>query len=182
MVDPAHPGRRLSADDDAPQRRLVGADEPRGAQVPPLLRLPRRRRRGRGRRGLPGLDRQRARHLHNYPAQVGNSQFALEASGFGPGAITLQAFGLLPNYPAIPIPGAPGCTLQTNLDVVLSGVAGTGGVRDQTASGHVRTPFPIPGSPVLSGFYFTSQMAGIDLGLANPLPVVTTNTLQITVN
>ena len=118
----------------------------------------------------------------NYPAQVGSPQFALEASGFGPGAITLQAFGLLPNYPAIPIPGTPGCFLQTNLDVVLSGMAGTGGVRDQTASGHVRTPFPIPGSPVLSGFYFTSQMAGIDLGLANPLPVVTTNTLQITVN
>ena len=118
----------------------------------------------------------------NHAAQVGNSQFALEASGFGPGAITLQAFGLLPNYPAIPIPGTPGCILQTNLDVVLSGLAGTGGVRDQTASGHVHTPFPIPGSPVLSGFYFTSQMAAVDLGLANPLPVVTTNTLQITVN
>ena len=132
--------------------------------------------------GCPGSTGSVPGTFTNYSAQIGNSQFALEASGFGPGAITLQAFGLLPNYPAIPIPGTPGCFLQTNLDVVLSGMAGTGGVRDQTASGHVRTPFPIPGSPVLSGFYFTSQMAGIDLGLANPLPVVTTNTLQITVN
>ena len=65
---------------------------------------------------------------------------------------------------------------------MLSGLAGTGGVRDQPASGHVRMPFPVPGSAALSGFYFTSQMAGVDLGLANPLPVVTTNTLQITVN
>lgn len=118
----------------------------------------------------------------NYPANVGTPQFAIEATGFGSGALTIHAFGLVQGYPAIPIPGTPGCFLYTSVDNVSPGYAGTGNVRAQAAFGHVRTALPIPSNSALSGFSFTSQHAALDPGLASPVPFVTTNALQITIN
>ena len=132
--------------------------------------------------GCPGSSGAVPSSFTNYSANVGTPQFAIEASGFGPGALTMHAFGVVIGYPTIPIPGTPGCSLYTSLDVVSAGYAGTGDVRAQAASGHVRTPLPIPSSAALSGFAFTSQLAALDPGLASPVPFVTTNALQITIN
>jgi len=132
--------------------------------------------------GCPGSSGGAPATFTNYPANVGTPQFAIEASGFGSGALTIHAFGTVQGYPAIPLPGTPGCFLYTSLDVVNAGSAGTGDVRAQAAMGHVRTPLPIPSSSALSGFSFTSQLASLDPGLASPVPFVTTNALQITIN
>jgi hypothetical protein len=116
----------------------------------------------------------------NLTPNVPNFQFAIEGTGFGSGALVLHAVGTVPNYPTVPIPGAPGCSLLTSLDAVVAGAAGTGDVQSPTASGHVRFAFPIPNVPALSGAYLSSQLASLDVGLSTALPLVTTNGLQIT--
>ena len=132
--------------------------------------------------GCPGSSGRTPSVFANSAPNVPNFQFAIEGTGFDAGALVLHAIGTVANYPTVPIPGAPGCSLRTNLDVVVSGTAGTGDVQSPTASGHVRFAFPIPNVAALSGYYFTSQLASLDLNIGTPLPIVTTNGLQVTLN
>ncbi|MEC8652092.1 MAG: hypothetical protein VXY92_05990 [Planctomycetota bacterium] len=129
--------------------------------------------------GCPGSSGAVPAAFVNSSPSIPNSQLAIEGTGLGSGALVVHALGTIPSYPSVPIPGAPGCFLRTNLDVVAAATAGVGDIQSSTSpAGHARFPMPIPNNAALAGFVFTSQLAAFDLSLAAPLPIVTSNALQ----
>jgi hypothetical protein len=118
----------------------------------------------------------------NQAPTVGNPDFALEGTGFPGGALAFLAVGLNPNYVASPLPGFPsGCMQYTDVLNAAAGNAGTGNVRSASALGHVTFPLPIPTTPSLVGLFLGTQLAGLDIASAAPIPFVTSNGLQLTV-
>lgn len=122
---------------------------------------------------------------------VGNSEFAIEGEHLPPGANAWLAVGFNPNFFPLSLDiliGAPfGCVLFTDTTVVFAGATGSAAVGSGTpgnrpaAYGHVRFPLPIPNDPSLQMLYLSTQILAIDAGAPEPVPVVTTNGLSITV-
>jgi len=109
--------------------------------------------------------------------QVGNGRFSLEGAGFQPSVFGFMFFGVIPGYPSYPLPVLPpGCQVHTDVFATTSGVTGTGGM-----AGHVLFPIPLPNVPSFAGVYFSGQLGVLDLGLSAPLPMATSNALQITI-
>lgn len=117
----------------------------------------------------------------NQPPQTGNADFRIEGSGFPAGAPTLCVFGLIPGFPSVPIGGTNNCYLNTNWDLAVASVTGTGNVRAATAYGHVAFAIPVAANPALVGFYFSSELIALDAASSQPLPFVASNGLQVTV-
>lgn len=114
----------------------------------------------------------------NQAPTIGNNLFAIEGSGFLTGGVTVMAIGYTPGYPSVPLPGLlpPGCAVNTDFVDVQFGTAGTG-----ASAGHAFFPVPVPNNPAFLGAYGAVQLGGVDAALAVPLPLVTTNAVQLTV-
>ncbi|MBK9383267.1 MAG: hypothetical protein IPN34_00370 [Planctomycetes bacterium] len=111
----------------------------------------------------------------------GNANFALEGTGFTPGAPAVLFLGIIPSFGQIPLAGTNGCFLHNELAASLSTSVFTGTLRSTTPSGNLLLPFPIPNLQVLQGQVVTAFFAVVDAGSALPLPVVTSNGLQLVV-
>ena len=119
----------------------------------------------------------------NQAPTVGNAEFLLDGSGFPSGASAALLLGVQPAFPSVPLPGGnPLCLLHTDIVIIVSGLTGTGNVR-QTAgsSGHVFFPLAVPAIPGLAGGYLGAQLAVLDSTSAYSIPFATTNGLQITI-
>ena len=114
----------------------------------------------------------------NEAPSLGNGAFAIEGSGLPDAALTFLVVGYTPNFPSVPLVGFPtGCeqsTLVTDTIGTAMTAAGLGG------PGHVRFAVPIPGAAGLVGLVAGLQMATIDAGASAPIPMVTTNSVYIT--
>ncbi|MBL8901207.1 MAG: hypothetical protein JNM84_26505 [Planctomycetes bacterium] len=111
----------------------------------------------------------------------GNANFVLEGTGFTPGAPAVLFLGIIPSFGQVPLPGTNGCFLHNELTASLSTSVFTGVLRSTTPSGNLLLPFPIPNFPPLQGQVVTAFFAVVDAGSALPLPVVTSNGLQLVV-
>jgi hypothetical protein len=111
----------------------------------------------------------------------GNVNFAIEGTGFTPGAPAVLFLGIIPSFGQVPLAGTNGCFLHNELTASLSTSVFTGVLRSTTPSGNLLLPFPIPNFPPLQGQVVTAFFAAIDAGSAFPLPVVTSNGLQLVV-
>ncbi len=121
----------------------------------------------------------------NQSALLGNSNYRIEGSGFPSGAAALLILGADKNFMSVPFGAvAPGCSLNTDIVVLLTAASGTGNTRSSTAVGiasHVFFPFPIPTTPSLRGAYIGAQIAVLDTASSNALPFVFSNGLTTTV-
>jgi len=117
----------------------------------------------------------------NAAPTVGNDNFQVEGSGFTPGTFVAGIIGVNSAWPSIPLPGAPGCSVSSSGDVLLSLQSGVGDVRAAQPDGHVELPVPIPANGALTGFFFAVQFAAFDFGVGTTLPFVSSNALKITV-
>ena len=116
----------------------------------------------------------------NESPTLGNANFRLEGTGFPGNAPCLLALGLIPSFPTFGVPGTNNCNQSSDLLITLGGATGIGNVRAPTALGHVVYPFPLPSTPSLTGFYFSAQLVVFDLSATVPLPLVTSNAMQVT--
>ncbi len=107
---------------------------------------------------------------------IGNAAFAVQGTGFVPGAVGVLALGFLPGYPIVTLPGIlpPGCAVDNDIAQVLFGTVGTG-----VPAGHLFFALPIPADPTLAGAFASIQLGGLDT-FAVSLPLVTTNAVQVT--
>lgn len=121
-------------------------------------------------------------HFVNQAPTIGNANFMLEGSGFPAGAPALVAFGVIPTWPSLPIPGAdPACLVHTDLVLTLAGTVGTGNVRDPVAaSGEIVFPVAIPANPALAGGVLSTQLFALWSGSSYPVNLVSSNALLIT--
>ena len=117
----------------------------------------------------------------NSPPTVGNSSFKFEGSGFIPGSVAFGVLGTSSVWPSIPLPGAPSCFINTNIDVTLGIVTGVGNVRSASPDGHAEVSVAIPSNPVLIGYFLSCQIAAFDLGIGTSLPLITSNALRVTI-
>lgn len=123
----------------------------------------------------------------NRQPTVGNADFTIEGCGMPAGAIGLMALGIDPTWPAVPVPGAPGCQVHTDASATLLVTTGTGNQRANHPpsgpgfDGHVRFGLPIPTNPALAGVYINAQFAIFDAAATTPLPFVFSNGLGITI-
>ncbi len=117
----------------------------------------------------------------NQAPVVGNPDFRIEGSGLPAGAPVLGVFGLVAGFPSVPITGTNNCYLNTNWDLAIADVVGTGNVRAASAAGHVTLAIPVAANPALVGFYFSAQLVALDAASAQALPFVASNGLQVTV-
>ena len=117
----------------------------------------------------------------NSQPTVGNSSFKFEGSGFLPGSVAFGVFGTSAVWPSIPLPGAPGCFINTNIDVTIGFMTGVGDVRAASPDGHGEVPLAIPSASSLIGYFLSCQIATLDLGIGSSLPLVTSNALQVTI-
>lgn len=118
----------------------------------------------------------------NHEPTIGNTLFSVEGSGFLSGTACFMVLGVLPFWPATPLPPLPaGCTQNIDLFDSFFAFAGTSNVRGPTAQGHVRFALPIPNDPGLVGGFVGCQVAGFDAATGASLPLVTTNAVMITV-
>ena len=124
----------------------------------------------------------------NQTPSVGNTTFAVEGTGLLPGTAVLEVIGVTQGFPSVPIPGTNACFLSTDWLLSIGATTGTGTVRSgcsgcasAEASGHVTFTIPIAASPALAGFYFAPQLVSLDYLSALPLPFVSSNALQITI-
>jgi len=119
--------------------------------------------------------------LCNQDPTIGNPSFAIEATGFPSGALTVLALGLNPTFGSLPLPGFPaGCMQYTDAQAVVTGTTGTGNVRATAAANHVSFPLPIPSNASLSGLFLGAQVACADANAVAPVPFVVSNGLRIT--
>jgi len=114
---------------------------------------------------------------------VPNPDFIVQGTGFPPNALTFLVIGFNPTFTPIPLGSlAPGCYLNSDQFLLLTGQTGCCDIRSATAYGHVYFPIPIPADPKLKGFAVNWQMAAADVASSNPLPLVFTNGLRTTLN
>lgn len=121
---------------------------------------------------------------------VGNADFAIEGVHLPPGARCWLLIGFDPTFTQLSLEqllGAPfGCFLHTEVRASRQGMSGTAGIGSgapgarQAPAGHVRYPLPLPPDPGLAGLVVTLQIAATDLAAAVALPLITTNSLQLT--
>jgi hypothetical protein len=117
--------------------------------------------------------------------RVGNSKFRIEGTGVPSGAATWLFLGRNKNFKPLSLsPAAPGCWLNTDVFFLLVGKSGTGNQQATPQVGaahHVFFPLPIPNDPKLLGVFVGAQIAVHDMRSSNPIPMVFTNGLQITI-
>lgn len=119
----------------------------------------------------------------NTPPAVGNAFFQFEASGFAAGTIGLAILGSNPSWVPVPLPIAPGCTVNADPQVVATVPVGTGNqqaVHTVGCAGHCWFDVPLPNDPLLLGFVLDAQFAGLDAASTAPLPFVFTNGVRVT--
>lgn len=118
----------------------------------------------------------------NQMPTVGNADFRVEGTGFPSASLAVLALGVIQGFPSFPLPGLPaGCQQNTDiLRTLVVGITGTGDVRATTRLGHVSSPLPIPANPALVGLYLATQLAVFDAANTAPIPLVTSNALQLT--
>lgn len=114
----------------------------------------------------------------NEAPSLGNGAFTIEGSGLPDAALTFLVVGFTPGFPSIPLVGFPnGCEQSTLVvDTIGTGTTapGLGG------PGHVQLAVPIPGAAGLVGLVAGFQLATIDSGANARIPIVTTNSVYIT--
>jgi len=116
----------------------------------------------------------------NDTANLGNVLFRLEGTGLPANSLCFMVLGVTPNYPSTLVPGTNNCMQSTDAFATVVGTTGGGDVRSATALGHLAFPIPLPSSPSFSNFYFSAQLAALDVGSTGALPFVTTNAMQMT--
>ncbi|PIE22622.1 MAG: hypothetical protein CSA62_11655 [Planctomycetota bacterium] len=119
--------------------------------------------------------------FNNEAPKLGNASFRLEASGLPSGAAVIWILGAQPLFKSILLPGTARCWLNTDIAVLIPGIAGTGNVQARSAAGHCYLPLPIRNSPPLRGLYLGAQVTAIDKGMTTSLPMVFTNGMRCTV-
>ena len=120
----------------------------------------------------------------NQQPAVGNLSFALEGTGFLPGALAF--LGVDPTDSSSLASGFPQfCAAYPGNPQFLFGSTGTGDVLSNWAttgaSGHSTFPLPIPPNAALSGLIARAQLAVYDPTLTAPLPFTLSNGLRIVV-
>ena len=117
----------------------------------------------------------------NQAPASGNKNFRVEGSGFPSGTPAFCIIGANKNFPGLKFgPIAPGCSLNTDIVLLLPFVTGTGNQRAKAALGHVTVPLPLVG--IAKGTFFATQLAAFDKQSKNALKFAFGNALRITVN
>lgn len=112
-----------------------------------------------------------------------NPAFRLEGTGLPENATAFLAIGFDKSFNSIRLWGlAPGCYLNTDQFFLLTGMTGSGNIRQVSPTGYVKFDIPIPADPQLQGFFVAWQIAALDAKSSNPLPLVFTNGLRTTIN
>ncbi len=118
------------------------------------------------------------------PPSIGNTRFRIEGTGVPSGAVSFLILGGKKNFQPVSLgTAAPGCWLNTDLVLLLLGKSGTGNQQANLrvgAANHVFFPLPVPADRNLVGAYLGVQIAVHDVKSKNPLPIVFTNGLRIT--
>jgi len=117
----------------------------------------------------------------NAAPTINNANFQIEGSGFTPGLPVIGVGGITPGWPSVPLPGAPGCFVNSSPDVLFSLQAGVGNVRATQPDGHVELQIPIPNNGALTGYFLSFQLAAFDTLSSAALPFVTSNGLHVTI-
>ncbi|MEZ5965632.1 MAG: hypothetical protein R3F56_17490 [Planctomycetota bacterium] len=119
--------------------------------------------------------------LTNQAPTIGNADFLVDGTGFPANVPAVMIVGFTPGWISIPVPGGPpGCQLHTDPFLLFAGATGNGNVRQSTgSSGHSFFPLPIPNVAALNGLFVSVQMAAVDVSFSVPVPLVTSNALQL---
>ncbi len=112
--------------------------------------------------------------------------FRLEGFGLPPGQKCLLVFGVQQTFTPVSAAslGAPRCFLNTDFSPLQLPFATTGSNTSQNramANGTFTLAAPIPNSSSLKGLFLRAQLLVVDPDSGNPLPVVFTNGLAMTV-
>jgi hypothetical protein len=129
----------------------------------------------------PSSSQQLGALFNNEAPVLGNTNFRLEASGLPSSAPALWLIGVIPSFPNVPVPGAPGCSLNTDIALIFPAATGGGPVQSTAAAGHSYFPLSIPNQLSLRGLFFAVQVAAVDTGATSSLPLVFTNGLRTTI-
>jgi len=116
----------------------------------------------------------------NHVPTVGNADFSLEATGYGPSSPGVWFLGGNLAWVPLPLPGAPaGCSLNTDVIITVPAMTGSGPVNSSSTNGHAVLGIAIPNVPALAGGAFQGQFAAVDFSASAAIPVVSSNALKL---
>ena len=118
----------------------------------------------------------------NQPASVPNLFFRIEGTGLPKNELGALIVGVDGSFRPIPLGslGLPGCSLNSDVLLVIWAQTGGGSVASPSVAGHVSVALPVPPDPRLIGFLVAWQFAVADSGASQAIPVVFTNALRTT--